>query len=246
MGKLYNIFKIFIKNFLTNSTVHGLGHLAAKRRQHFLETFSWFLLFASCVYAVSVLSSMALRRYTENPTVISMERDRFSWNTSFPTATVCPINRLNEKRLSDFVERVNVSDKKALQDFLVKLSQASYDTFAGLPFYENLAPENYMKILLELAFDFKPTVTNSGMNNVKRELETTITEMGICYSFNSQLAVYNSPEYRNNGSWKLLEEQEIFYVNPLDGDVFVSLMNMSNGVRVKTKLIFILDSSVSL
>lgn len=236
MGKFRKIFTTFITDYLTTSTVHGLCYLATtKRRHHPFEIFSWFLLVGSCVYAVSIISSMALKRYTENPTVISMERDRFSWNTSFPTATVCPINRINETRLDDFVAKANVTDKAELKDFIVKLSQASYDTFSGLPIYEKLAAEEYMQVLLKLAFDFNPSVTNSGMNNLKMELEKSVTEMGICYSFNSQLAVYSSPEYINSGSWKLLEEQEIFYVNPLDGDVFVSLMNMSNGVHVSTK-----------
>lgn len=226
------LLKSFCHTFLTGNTIHGLNHLAYKRR-HPLETFTWFILIALSVYAVSILSSVALRHYTENPTVISMERDRFSWNTSFPTATVCPSNKLNRTRLEEFVEeRSNVTNATVLREFLVKLSEAGYDSFGELPLYEEINSESYMEILLDLAFNFKPSVTNSGISNMKMDLQKTITEMGICYTFNSQLAVYNSPEYWKNDSWNLLPEEQIFYVNPLDGDVFVSLMNMYTGVNV--------------
>lgn len=232
MGKWFKILTSFIYNFLSNSTVHGLRYLSHKKH-HPLETFSWFFLLASSVYAVSILSTLALRRYTENPTVISMERDRFSWNTSFPAATFCPLKKLDQTRLSDYIASANVTNTTELEDFLIKLSEATFDTFAELPVYQEIAAEDYSKLLLELGFDFNPTVTNSGVENVKGKLQKTLTEMGMCYSFNSQLAVYNSPEYRSNASWELLEEDEIFYVNPLDGDVFVSLKNMSTGVYVR-------------
>lgn len=237
MGKLFEMLESFLKTFLRASTVHGLNHLAHQKQRHPLETCIWFLFVAASVCAVSKLSSLALRRYTENPTVISMERDRFSWNTSFPTATVCPINKLNQSRLNEFIEEAKKRNAKIntrdLKNFLVTLAQASYDNFGELPLYDEINPEDYMAILLDLAFNFKPNVANSGMSHVKGELQKTVTEMGVCYSFNSQLAVYNSPEYRKSGSWNLLQEDELFFVNPLDGDVFISLMNMSNGVYVR-------------
>lgn len=229
------MFKSFLNTYLTTSTVHGLNHLAQHKHRHPAETFTWLFFVVVSVHAVSILSSVALRRYTETPTVISIERDRFSWNTSFPTATVCPINKINQSRLDGFIEekrRNTTTNSGDLKTFLIKLAYASYDNFEELPFYEDINPGDYMDILLDLAVNFKPTITNSGTGNVKGNLQKTITEMGICYSFNSQLAVYNSPEYRKNESWNLLQEEEIFYVNPLDGDVFISLMNMSNGVNV--------------
>lgn len=236
MKNLYEIVKRFLNPCLTTSTIHGLNHLAQNHRRHPIETFTWLFFVAASIYAISVLSGVALRRYTENPTVISMERDRFSWNTSFPTATVCPINKLNTERLDEFVakRKKNTTEAALLREFLVKLSLATYDNFNELPMNDGIAAEDYMVILLDLAFRFKPSVTNSGISNAKKGLQRTVTEMGVCYSFNSQLAVYNAPEYMTkNATGSSLQDDEIFYVNPLDGDVFVSLMNMSNGVYVR-------------
>lgn len=236
MGKLYEMLKSFFKCFLKTSSIHGLNHLAHQKHRHPLETFIWCVFVAASVCAVSKLSGLALRRYTENPTVISIERDRFFWNTSFPTATICPINKLNQTRLDEFIDEIKsrnvTTNTNNLREFLVKLAYASYDNFAELPFYEEINPKDYMEILLDLSLNFRPIVTNSGMSYTQGGLQRSVTEMGVCYSFNSPLAVYNSPDYRKSNSWHLLAEKEIFYVNPLDGDVFISLMNMSSGARV--------------
>lgn len=52
-------------------------------------------------------------------------------------------------------------------------------------------PSNqYLDLLWNLSFEFKPEI-NSGTAN-KLYLQDTITELGVCYSVNSKLSVYNS------------------------------------------------------
>lgn len=177
-------------------------------------------------------------RYVDTPTVISMERDYFSWNTTFPTATICPHNKTNTVRLERFVESSNATNKTALREFLSGLAEAGYDSFDKVTFYDGIEAKDYMEVLMGLQIDFKPQITCPDVKDgMKCELQRTITEMGVCYSFNSQLAVYNSPEYRNEGTWKLLEGRETLEVNPLDGDIFVSIVNMSCGYDVSTPIL---------
>jgi hypothetical protein len=45
------------------------------------------------MFGAALLSLSTWRRYQENPTVISMERDYKAWNTSFPSITICPHNK---------------------------------------------------------------------------------------------------------------------------------------------------------
>lgn len=52
------------------------------------------------------LSIGTWERYQDNPIVVSMERDRFSWNTSFPAATICPSFKINEEKLRLDIEFV--------------------------------------------------------------------------------------------------------------------------------------------
>lgn len=59
----------------------------------------FFVIFA--LFGSITLSLDTWRRYQDNPIVISMERDKFSWNTSFPAATICPAYKINEKKLNE-------------------------------------------------------------------------------------------------------------------------------------------------
>lgn len=231
------LFSDFFRLFLTVSTIHGFNHLADTKK-HPIEIILWASLVGVAVYGATVLSSLTLTRYQENPTVISMERDRFSWNTSFPGATICPSFKINEGLLNEYVERSKETDKEALRNFLTSLSEATYETFDKVKDYNGIKSDDYLKIMLELAFEFKPSVSNSGINGHQYFLEKIVSEMGICYSFNSQLAVYNSPRYWDNNQWDLVTGNETFFVNPLDGEVFANVVNMSTGFNVSIFLSF--------
>ncbi|KAJ8920055.1 hypothetical protein NQ315_011709 [Exocentrus adspersus] len=221
----------FVASFFERSSIHGLPHIMAGHRP--LETFIWSALVASAVYGAAVLSSVTLARYRDNPTVISMERDRFSWNTSFPAATVCPTDKINMASLDAYLENAEVKDKSGFREFLVSLSRAEYGNFESVVPYEEVKAEEYMGLLKKFQFRFRPTVTNSGLNGEQLSLMETVTEMGICYSFNSHLAAYNSFEYWKKGSWNLLPQNETFSLNPLDGEVFANVVNISSGFQVQ-------------
>lgn len=59
----------------------------------------WLFIVGMALFGVVYLSLGTWQRYQINPTVISMERDRFGWNTSFPAATICPTIKINEEKL---------------------------------------------------------------------------------------------------------------------------------------------------
>lgn len=64
----------------------------------------WLTFLIAALYGSVTISWSTWKRYQENPTVISMERDRFNWNTSFPPATICPSFKYSENKLNKFVE----------------------------------------------------------------------------------------------------------------------------------------------
>lgn len=183
----------FLHSILHLSTIHGFNHLADRKR-HILEVLLWGTLVGMAIYGAYILSGLTLERYQQNPTVISMERDKFSWNTSFPSATICPTYKVNEKALDEYVRTSKSANKTLLREFLVALLEASYENFQNIPVYEEIASEYYLDLVLKLAFEFTPSVSNSGINGNRYSLVKIITEMGICYSYNSQLAVYNTPK----------------------------------------------------
>ncbi|KAF5278353.1 hypothetical protein FQA39_LY05842 [Lamprigera yunnana] len=228
---IVEILSSFLKLFLSVSTIHGFNHVTAKKR-HWLEAAFWLTLMGLCVYGASILSRATWDRYQFNPTVISIERDRYSWNTSFPAATICPTSKINETLLQEYLESVKVKNKTALADFLKSLAAANYNTFDKVLPYYDLPSEQFMDIILKVQYNIKPLVSNSGLQSNKFFLEKTITEMGICYSFNSNLALYNSPEYWKSNSWIVSKGRPTFYIHPLDGEVFANVVNMSTGFYI--------------
>lgn len=188
-----NIFLNFTSIFLSTSNIHGFNHLAEKRR-HPIEIIIWFVLICSAVFGAAILSKMTLQRYQENPTVISMERDRFAWNTTFPAATLCPYLKLDESVLEQYLTYSTAPNKTALKEFLVALVNARYDNLDKIPYYDAIASDEYLPLILDLQHNFKAALVSSDFEVEHYKLTTSVTEMGICYSFNSQVAVYNSPE----------------------------------------------------
>nr|CAI5824423.1 unnamed protein product [Callosobruchus analis] len=88
-----------------------------------------------------------------------------------------------------------------------------------------------MDLIKKFKFKFNSKVSLS-VNDRTFRLQETITEMGLCYSFNSELAIYNSLEYRLGGKQDLIPDNEIYSVNPLDGEVYANVVNISSGYKV--------------
>lgn len=72
------------------------------------------------------------------------------------------------------------------------LANATYENFNDIPDYKGIAPEDYMELILNLSAVFKPSLT-IGVSGIILNIVPTITEMGLCYSVNSEVAIYNSP-----------------------------------------------------
>ncbi|XP_056637722.1 sodium channel protein Nach [Diorhabda sublineata] len=161
-----------------------------------------------------------------------MERDRFNWNTSFPPATLCTEKKYDLEKLEEYVEKNNsIKDKELFKKFVKSLLEATYLNLDSIVEYEGISGDNFVDLIYKFRFPFKPTITSSaGME--KLEVDPTFTEMGLCYSFNSQIAVYSSPEIWYNNSWELLPEKNTLSVNPLDGEVFINVINVTSGYQV--------------
>lgn len=84
-------------------------------------------------------------------------------------------------------------DKSKLTFFLLALANGTFDNFDIIPEYDKIPAVEYMETILNLSKAFTPTLT-IGASGINLFLQPTITEMGLCYTINSKIAVYNSPE----------------------------------------------------
>lgn len=57
----------------------------------------------------------------------------------------------------------------------------------------DIASNDYLELLWNLSFTFRPDINSGGANELF--LQETITALGICFSINSKVAVYNSYRY---------------------------------------------------
>lgn len=73
-----------IVDTLNEISVHGFIFLV-KRGTNIIERLVWIVCISIGIYGIVSLGSDTWNRYQTNPTVISMDRNKFSWNTSFPS-----------------------------------------------------------------------------------------------------------------------------------------------------------------
>lgn len=189
----FKVVRDFLVMVVSLSTIHGFNHIT-KKGYHPIERLLWFSLVALATYEVVKVSQIFLDRYRKNPTVISMERDRFSFNTSFPSITICPQRKVDEKYLEEYLENsTHIKDKETYRKFINALLNASYENFDQLLEYNNLNGNDFIDLIQKFKFKFKPIVSATIFPE-KDDLQMSITDLGVCYSLNSQLAIYNSPE----------------------------------------------------
>ncbi|KAJ2951863.1 hypothetical protein O0L34_g4106 [Tuta absoluta] len=232
-SKVKNKARGYLRLFLETSSIHGLNHLVAVGR-HFLEILLWLTMVILGVYGSITLSKTTWTRYQSSPTVVSMDRDMFAWNTTFPCVTICPVTKLDPQKLEEYVQSSTEPDKEKLEKFIRSLSNATYENFEDIPDYTGIDPEYYMDILLNLTREFRPTLT-IGASGISLKIFPTITEMGLCYAVNSRVAVYNTISYRADNRWDIIEAESLnktFYVHPLDGEVFAQVINLSTAYDV--------------
>ncbi|KAF6200688.1 hypothetical protein GE061_005132 [Apolygus lucorum] len=225
------IAKEFIVLILETSSVHGFSHIAAKRR-HPIENLFWFFMVLMGAYGAYFFAQSTLRRYSESPTVISLERNYKDWNTTFPSATICPSTKiqpdLSEAMISKWFGKVDNTSE--IVEWLDALARANYENFDQLTIEDRIPSSMYLKVLTETAFKLSYVVSNS--NSESGTMIQTMTERGICYTFNSVVAMYNNPEYWMNNDWAVNMSVNIFKGNPLEGDIFAQVMELNSGYTV--------------
>ncbi|CAH0729111.1 unnamed protein product, partial [Brenthis ino] len=216
--------KKYVVMFLETSSIHGLNHLVTIGR-HSCEIFLWLSVVILSVFGTLYLSRTTWLRYQSSPTVVSMDRDMFAWNTTFPSVTLCLDSTIDNNKLENYVRLSNEEDKEQMKVFIKALANATFENFDTMPKYDGIPPEKYLEILLNLSMLFKPTLT-IGASGINLDIVPTVTEMGVCYAINSKVAVYNSPEASNR--WDIVDSKNsMFFIHPLDGEVFAQVMNIT-------------------
>ncbi|XP_023945162.2 sodium channel protein Nach-like [Bicyclus anynana] len=218
----------YVVLFLETSTIHGFNHLVNDRR-HPCEVILWLIVVMISLYGTISISWMTWTRYQSSPTVISIDRNMYAWNTTFPSTSICPEEKVDLEKLELYLNTSTVEDKEKLKTFITALANATFENFDALPDYKDIEARDYLETLLSLTPPFKPTVSIGAAGVGFGKMVPTITEMGLCYATNSKIAIYNSPEYRKANRWDVIQNKSSsYFVHPLDGEVFAQILNISS------------------
>ncbi|XP_068147409.1 sodium channel protein Nach, partial [Drosophila tropicalis] len=226
----------FIIEFLQGSSIHGFIYLA-KLGLNFLERMLWFAFICVALFSIISLSKRTWLRFQTSPMVISMDRNKLVWNTSFPSLTVCPHKRIDELKVEDYIlahaeHFQSEEDQEDFRDFIVKLASLTYDNLETLPLNKSfgIPSDKYLQLLYELKWPFEPEISSGAA--VKMLIHETQTEFGICHSVNSMVARYNAFDYWRSGDWSILDHGDRVTVHPLDGEIYAQIINLSTAYDV--------------
>lgn len=115
----------FIRDFSKQTSIHGVLFFGAPKL-HFFERYLigngnsytrikyltmiiftcrifWVIIVTAAAIGAIALSLSNWRRYSANPTVVSLKKDFRNWNNVFPSATACFIERVNENHASKYI-----------------------------------------------------------------------------------------------------------------------------------------------
>ncbi|XP_077295038.1 pickpocket protein 11-like [Arctopsyche grandis] len=207
--------------------------LLARLRLYVLQVNRFLLEYANLSdFIVEMVLTKLVNNASSNvsPTVISLERDHLSWNTTFPAATIC-FKDLNETALEEVIAEYNATDKDSLRIFLLQLVKISVVDVTDAELEDNplVPPEKFLEIMDRIQINFIPQILTS--LNLPIRVQKTIVEMGLCYSINSKIAMYNSIEYRFGNKDEIVELPN-YDAHQLDGELFIQLSDFSEAYTI--------------
>lgn len=86
--------------------------------------------------------------------------------------------------------------KGNLTKFINELSDANYFSFGKVESITNINPEEYVEMVINTTFDFKYGAIRSNLQTPTYMdwMSKSLTELGVCYTFNSKIAKYFDPK----------------------------------------------------
>ncbi|XP_050324518.1 sodium channel protein Nach [Bactrocera neohumeralis] len=228
--------RAFIFEFLQGSSIHGFIYLA-KIGLSIVERMIWLAFICLALFAIISLSKRTWERFQTSPMVISMDRNKLVWNTSFPSLTVCPHKRIDELKVEEYMEKhpetfETEQDRIDFHAFIEKLARLTYENIETLPRNKTfgIPSSKYLDLLYELKWNFEPEMSSGAA--VQMFIYETLTEFGICHSVNSLVARYNSYDYWKRNDWNILDHGDRVTVHPLDGEIYAQIINLSTAYDV--------------
>nr|XP_022902813.1 sodium channel protein Nach-like isoform X1 [Onthophagus taurus] len=191
LSKIFGNFGEVLKDYLLNSSFHGLKFLA-QTRLHWSEKVFWFICCVLSWYSSILLIEATLDDYQHNSISFGVETNYLDWNTSFPAIFICESD--NAKKISSFADKTYGDPRDYNLDEIIK----EIVFYKGLSFYtlqicdkSNPAclKENFEEINRLVRSKCEEIVKNCEWNRRKfnccGDFVKVSTEFGECFAINS-------------------------------------------------------------
>ncbi|KAG5680649.1 hypothetical protein PVAND_010143 [Polypedilum vanderplanki] len=237
-SKTVNAIKNFVSEFLSKSGIHGFFYVGG------------------ALYVTIMFTLESWHRYLYASTVVAIERDHYYWNTSVPALTICPMKRLSEDRLDEYVKRKGIKDdeKQAFVDFIESLANSTYSNFDKIKNSTiadavlqrlKIEPKHYLRLIYELTEDL--TIKSGDIDNKVRNrnnqefirVTQILTEYGICYSTNNFFTYNLSTAYLLDNKMPIDDDfylnvklNNVRYGNLFDGEVTYSFIGFKTPISI--------------
>ena len=91
----------YFKLYLESCCAHGYVYLV-RDGLTLLERLFWLILLSISHYVCFYIAWQSIMRFTEKNSYVGLERNYFDWNTTLPSVTICPMERLNHQKFDDY------------------------------------------------------------------------------------------------------------------------------------------------
>uniref|UniRef100_A0A1A9W6T2 Uncharacterized protein n=1 Tax=Glossina brevipalpis TaxID=37001 RepID=A0A1A9W6T2_9MUSC len=247
----------YIILYIENCSIHGLNFLIQKDLTLFERLFWLILVILSQYFCVYIAMSSVYIYQTKN-THVGIERDFYFWNTSLPSVTICPMNRIDDEKFDEYCDRNDIvlDRKKTLRDFLEQLANSTYINFKNLPEYAsiyrtldklNVTPQQYMELIYNVTADMTHISVDLYRvrcihDNANIQVRQVLTEYGLCYLTNNYLNAKYTSHFFIYGQYpetNSLEEKKpirnVLTGSFFDKDVSYTFLGFPESTDVSTK-----------
>lgn len=122
----------------------------------------WTIVLVSAILSNIYVQMVFLQRFFERPHVTSLERDYYTWNTTFPSFTLCSQRKMNETALKIYLKYKIRNHFKNISVKCFKKTSNYFSSEMISPRRDMMKLEAFLRVLVNLTMFNLDTLTKFG------------------------------------------------------------------------------------
>lgn len=87
-----------------------------------------------------------IERFMKSPINVAIDRNYLDFNLTFPSFTICPIQRLDQSKVKEVLKGVHNQKRGTFEVFIYKLANFSKNSLKEVVNYRDVDPEKYSEV----------------------------------------------------------------------------------------------------